>query len=190
MGSWVFILMPGGIIILHGVAAGISVAVKIHELRGIGDEGVGADELAQLRVVVAGVHVDQAGAIGQLTGEALGGVQFGATAVAAIGVVAVVIDCVAVAVGDQQRTAQLILVEIVETRFITHGNALAIEGVIFGWQPGGATLAGAVPPRLTVVGREGHAGASGSRVRIHRIGGSKGTLRQSAYPVNPLSMKL
>ena len=57
--------MPARIIILHGVAAGISVAVKIHELRGIGDEGVGADELAQLwvavreprRPIVASVHV-------------------------------------------------------------------------------------------------------------------------------------
>lgn len=45
-------IVTSRIIILHGVPTNVHVAVKMHEIRSSGDGGVGAEELAQLRVGV------------------------------------------------------------------------------------------------------------------------------------------
>ena len=63
--------MPGGVIIPHGIATGIQVAVVIKQSARVRHHGIRRKELAQVGVVVAGVVVLQAGAVTFLAGEAV-----------------------------------------------------------------------------------------------------------------------
>ena len=86
--------MPAGVIIPHGVATGIQVAVVVKQIAWIRHEGIGREELAQFGVVVAGVVVLQAAPSGHpvafLAGELVVGDDGAGIALAAIGIVLLV----------------------------------------------------------------------------------------------------
>ena len=65
--------MAAWVIIPHGIPDGVHKPVVREDIRGVGHEGVRADEGAELRVVVAGIHVDQPVGILLLAGEAVVG---------------------------------------------------------------------------------------------------------------------
>ena len=55
--------MPSRVSIPHGVATGIQIPVVVKQIARVRHEGIRREELAQFRVVVAGVVVLEAGAI-------------------------------------------------------------------------------------------------------------------------------
>ena len=58
-------IVARGVDEVNGVVVGVGVAVKGLRVGGVGDEGVGGGEAAQVGQVVAGVHVDEAQVVGR-----------------------------------------------------------------------------------------------------------------------------
>lgn len=80
--------MPSGVSIPHGVATGVQIPVIVKQIPRVRHQGIGREELAQVRVVVAGVEVQQAGAVAFLAGELVVGIGNVAAAIPPVSIVA------------------------------------------------------------------------------------------------------
>ena len=81
------------------------------------------------RIVVGATAIRGFLQIRASAGEAAVGAQFTAAAVACIGIIPVVIDCVAAAVGGGHRAAQAVGVQVVQPRFIMPVQAAGACGL-------------------------------------------------------------
>mgnify|MGYP007072875129 CR=1 FL=1 len=115
--------MSTGIIVLERVASGVQVPIVVQELGRVGYDRIRREELADLRVVVPGVVVEQPRRVRLLAGE----VPLAADAAArvqppAVGVVALVGYDAAVRVRLQHDAAQLIGVQPGEHAALSLGD--------------------------------------------------------------------